>query len=232
CIGHLLCYLLSCGSQPVIILMDSVKRKRLMTVSWFLFSVVVVALVVVGIKLKQIQEEFRVLTENELKLNRLSGMVQHLDEVLTMSTHMAAASGDIYWEERYFEHVKELDSVLAEVRHLAPHIYESEANRITESANVVLVKLEMQAFDSVRKGNLEAARAIVVGRPYQEQKRIYSEGIGHLLVGVDQSVESKLNRLRTLMHTLFIGVGITVLCIIAQWGIVLKCSIAGKPELE
>lgn len=204
--------------------MEAATKKRLMRVSWLLFAVSIIALILVGIQLNEIQEEFHILTENELQLNRLSGKVVHLDEVLTMSTHMAAATGDSNWEKRYYEHVAELDSVLAKVRILAPHIYESEANRITESANVELVRMEMQAFDSVRVGNLVAARSIVVGEKYQEQKRIYSDGVNHLLFGVDQSVRTTLNRFRTLIHTILISIIIVVCCVLIQWTIVLKCS--------
>ena len=188
------------------------------------FTSTLIVLTGVGLQLKEIQEEFKVLTENELRLNRLGGKVVHLDEVLTMSTYMAAATGDVKWEDRYYEYVIQLDTVLSEVRELAPHIYESDANRITESANVELVKLEMLAFEKVRKGNLDSAKAILNGPDYQEQKRIYSDGIQHVLYGIDLNVTNKLGSYRRMMRTMLISLIVSVTFLLIDWILILRIS--------
>ena len=53
------------------------------------------------------------LSTEELRLQRLVGTIMHLDEVLTMSARMAAATGDSHWEERYWEYEPEVDAAIA-----------------------------------------------------------------------------------------------------------------------
>lgn len=179
------------------------------------------------LQLKHIHEEFEVLAENELALNRLGGQVVHLDEVLTMSTHMAAATGDIAWEDRYFENVAILDTVLQKVSVLAPNVYESDANRITESANAELVRMEMNAFDLVRGGFPDSARSIINGAEYQDQKRIYSEGIQHLLYGIDINVINKLKSYGRLMKTMLYSLVISIVLLVLDWILILRISKLG-----
>ena len=45
--------------------------------------------------------DFQVTEERQMKVEELRGIIVHLDEVLTMSARMAAATGDIKWEKRY-----------------------------------------------------------------------------------------------------------------------------------
>lgn len=181
-------------------------------------------LAAVLLQLNHIHEEFEVLAENELALNRLGGKVIHLDEVLTMSTHMAAATGDIAWEDRYYENVALLDTVLGQVSKLAPNVYESDANRITESANAELVRMEMKAFDHVRVGFPDSAKLIINGAEYQDQKRIYSEGIQHLLFGIDLSVVNKLKSYGRLMKTMLYSLVISIVLLVVDWILILRIS--------
>ena len=46
-------------------------------------------------------QKFSQLMEDELKFEALSGRIVHLDEVLTMSSRLGAATGDPQWEARY-----------------------------------------------------------------------------------------------------------------------------------
>jgi hypothetical protein len=71
----------------------------------------------------------------DLRLRWLAGEILRLDEVLTMSARMAAATGDRSWERRYREHEPLLNELILEARALAP-----EANLAsTDEANVALV---------------------------------------------------------------------------------------------
>ncbi len=45
-------------------------------------------------------------------IKELQGKIIHLDEVLTMSTYMAAASGDSKWEERYYHFEPKLGELI------------------------------------------------------------------------------------------------------------------------
>src|ERR1039457_626594 len=48
------------------------------------------------------------------RIEELRGVIVHLDEVLTMSARMAAATGDSRWEERYHHFEPQLDAAIKE----------------------------------------------------------------------------------------------------------------------
>src|SRR5438093_834754 len=51
---------------------------------------------------------------NDLRIQELRGIIIHLDEVLTMSARMAAATGDLSWEQRYRQFEPQLDAAAKE----------------------------------------------------------------------------------------------------------------------
>ena len=61
-------------------------------------------------------------TERQLRIERLRGTIVHLDEVLTMSARMGAATGDPQWETRYREFDPGLSRALREALALAPQV--------------------------------------------------------------------------------------------------------------
>jgi len=126
----------------------------------------------------------------DLQLQECAGDILHLDEVLTMSACMAAATGDPKWEERYRQHEPKLDAAIQEAIKLSRSAFMSESAAKTFEANKALVKMENEAFEFVRRGQLEAATSLLYGDEYEEQKRIYSEG----LESVSKAVRDRANR--------------------------------------
>ncbi len=96
---------------------------------------------------------------HELRLQALIGRIVHLDEVLTMSARMAAATGELHWEQRYRAFEPELDAAIEEAVRLASESYAVYAAE-TESANRELVAMERRAFALVRDGRREEAAAV------------------------------------------------------------------------
>src|ERR1700693_1216634 len=62
-------------------------------------------------------ENFR---NRESRIRALHGVILRLDEVLTMSARMAAATGDPRWEQRYRLYDPQLDAAIAEAEAIAP----------------------------------------------------------------------------------------------------------------
>ena len=60
------------------------------------------------------EEKVRTTLERQVRLERLQGDILHLDEVLTMSARMSAASGDLQWEERYKLYEPKLERAILE----------------------------------------------------------------------------------------------------------------------
>jgi hypothetical protein len=88
---------------------------------------------------------------------RLRAEILLLDEKLTMSARMAAASGDRRWVERYEAHVAPMDRSIASAMALAPPDAAARFDAATRSANDALVVKERRAIELVTQGELAAA---------------------------------------------------------------------------
>ncbi|MEO0687912.1 MAG: hypothetical protein AAFY76_23365, partial [Cyanobacteria bacterium J06649_11] len=114
----------------------------------------------------QAYKKFENITTIELKLQSLSDEIIYLDEVLTMSSRMNAATGNRMWEKRYRQFEPQLDTAIAQSNKLAAKVYSSEEAKKTEAANKILVQMEYQSFELVRNGNQEAAQALLSSQKY------------------------------------------------------------------
>ena len=131
--------------------------------------------------------------ERDLRVEELRGVIRHLDEVMTSSARMAAATGDVQWEARYRQFEPELDAAIKEtvagVRGSAAVAGSAE----TDAANAKLVAMENQAFALVRERRAEDARAVLFAPEYMRQKAIYARGLTTMLADsrarADRSVE-------------------------------------------
>lgn len=107
-----------------------------------------------------------------------SGKILHLDEVLTMSARMAAATGDGAWEERYRRNEADLDAAIAAIA------LEGAAAERIDAANRRLVEMENRAFALVREGRRDEASAVLSTKEYDREKTAYAgalhEAIGEL----------------------------------------------------
>ena len=97
----------------------------------------------------------------DLRVEELRGVILRLDEVLTMSARMAAATGDLSWETRYHQSEPTLDAAIKETMALAPGDAAIAGSTQTDVANAKLVAMENQAFALVRDGRAEDARAVL-----------------------------------------------------------------------
>ena len=91
-------------------------------------------------------QTFNQLMEDELKFHALSGKIVHLDEVLTMSSRLGAATGDPQWETRYRSFEPKLDETIQETIALATGPSVKEGVEQTAVANRKLVELENRAL--------------------------------------------------------------------------------------
>jgi len=122
---------------------------------------------------------------HELRLQGLIGRIVHLDEVLTMSARMAAATGELHWEERYLRFEPELEAAIQEAARLASESYAAFAAE-TEAANHILVAMERGAFALVRRGLRKEAAAVLFSGAYEERKRVYAAGMEALTAAIEE----------------------------------------------
>jgi signal transduction histidine kinase len=136
--------------------------------------------------------EFKEIATVELRLDRLSGTIVHLDEVLTMSARMAALTGEPRWEKRYRHFEDLLDAAIKETIQIAPEQRVRVAASRTDTANVKLVEMEHRSFDLVRAGRRAEAIQLLRSPAYEEQKAIYAQAIQESTDTIQQRVDERI----------------------------------------
>lgn len=156
------------------------------------------------------------ITVEQFDLQQLSDEIIYLDEVLTMSARMAAATGDLVWIERYESHVGQLDIAINRAIEYVPAIQE------TNEANVKLVEIEMLAFDLIQQNQREQALELLLNADYATQKNIYIQGITQNLKQIELNLQQALNQYQTRSLALALTGIITLSIVIIGWRRVLS----------
>jgi methyl-accepting chemotaxis protein PixJ len=168
----------------------------------------------------KIYQGFQSTITQQFDLEKRSGEIRHLDEVLTMSARMAAQTGDKKWEKRYNDYVPKLDTAIKEALAGANDAIRQEASQ-TDAANQALIKMETAAFEEVGKKNLAAAQAILFGSEYEAQKIRYSTGNDKVLASIETLIQRQIDTYRRDL-LMSIGFAVAILPIlIGSWLIVL-----------
>lgn len=126
------------------------------------------------------------------KTDRAAYKIEYLDEVLTMSSRMAAFTGDEYWIERYNKHVKILDEVLNKAK--ADERVLNQLNSISE-ANDALVAIELKAIELVKSNQKQQAQAMLFDSTYQRYKNEYTNGIKDIVIYINEQVDDNTNQI-------------------------------------
>ena len=120
---------------------------------------------------------FSIAKQLELRLSQLRSEMTYLQEVLSMSTRMAAFTGDIRWEDRYHSHLPILESAIHEAHQLLSFEDGRESIRDIHEASAKLIPMHVQVFDLVRIKKLSEAREIVLSKEYQNFELDYNKNI-------------------------------------------------------
>ena len=135
-------------------------------------------------------------------IQQLRGEILRLDEVLTMSAHMAANSLEPQWRQRYQASKGPLATAIAEAGRLVGPGVLNAAIFDTGQANEQLLALERQAFEQLERGQPQAARALLGSPDYALAKRAYAAGMQMLNEQLQaqsvQLLQSGRDRLRLL----------------------------------
>jgi methyl-accepting chemotaxis protein len=164
---------------------------------------------------------FRSISEKNFRLESLSGTIVHLDEVLTMSARMSAATGESKWEERYLKYDPQLSAAIDESAKIAPDAYKNLSDEVN-SANTKLVELEKKSFDLVRQGKRKEASQVLFGTEYEAQKKIYADGTQKSLEAIQNETKRDLELFSQRLSISLIFTLLTLPAVIAAYLIALK----------
>ncbi len=166
----------------------------------FMFIFTVIGLSGLGWYMCDTYRHFKDVATKQFRMIELTGIITHFEEILTMSARMAAATGDLGWENRHKSFAPQLDAAIKEIAKLAPRDSMSRALMQTNIANVKLVTMEKKALEMVHRGNRKDAADLLYSQDHEKQKQIYSESMTKFTAAMPEYVKTELNRYR--QHTL------------------------------
>jgi PAS domain S-box-containing protein len=146
-----------------------------------------------------------------VKLSHNAARILHLDEILTMSARMAAATGDKAWIDRYQQYVTKLDYLIKETTSLSPWTKALVNLADTDKANQRLVEMEKASFELVLAGRRQEAWNLLNGPEYRKYKEAYTRGINAFLDKMlvlqekDMQRDRRFHRDRFLARTVAMG---------------------------
>ena len=180
-----------------------IRRKSI----WRLTAVLIVitgALLWLGWHLWAVDEEMDRVHARDARVQKLAGEIVHLDEVLTMSARMAAATLDPVWEARYREFEPRLNEIIKESSSLDPETMSPFLTQ-TDAANRTLVDLEKRAFDLVRRKDGSTASAMLSSPEYQRQKQLYADGIDKVFASIQARADTGIESYQSQMVLIVCG---------------------------
>lgn len=149
-------------------------------------------------------------------VDRCSGKILYLDEVLTNAARMAAVTGDSTWRTTYDDAAAALDTAIAETVAIIPVL--AKDIQAISNANQALISMENKAFELARLGHAEEARALLFSPEYESHKAAYKAGMGQ----AEQTIEAFRTRMvaKTKERLLLMGATLAVglAAIITIWG--------------
>ncbi|WP_169543946.1 methyl-accepting chemotaxis protein [Sneathiella aquimaris] len=144
-----------------------------------LFTMLIISLFVPsGLMLRQVEtnKEQKNLTTLVSEAQSALGQIALQDEILTMSTKMAATTGDQVWIDRYIQTVPLMEKAIDRIAKVAPINLMEKFNEQTGSSNDRLVSLENSVLTLAEKRNQKEALNILNSSEYDNLKISLSSG--------------------------------------------------------
>jgi signal transduction histidine kinase/DNA-binding response OmpR family regulator len=131
----------------------------------------------IALTVRSVAHSVETLVTRDMRNAELVADIVRLDEVLTMSARLAAATGDPRWIERYQNSEPLLTQALAESTQLSPDAYALGATAAASAANDALIALEQRSFELVHAGRATEALELLLSPEYERHKREYAHGM-------------------------------------------------------
>ena len=124
-----------------------------------------------GWQLWKEHSRFEEMSRNHIALTEGVGRILLLDEALTMSARLSAATGDFSYEKRYDQFDPQLTAAINNLRALLPQPEIERFVRETDEANLALVKMERQSFALTHEGRRQDAMTLLNSDEYGVLKK-------------------------------------------------------------
>ncbi|MBI5625662.1 MAG: diguanylate cyclase, partial [Nitrosomonadales bacterium] len=201
----------------IIPIQQSHSSKREYPLRFFATAFVVSILITVssGWQSWQAHNRFQELSDKHVHITGDVVRIMLLDEILTMSALMVAATGEFAYEKRY----EQLDPQLT-VLDLRADLPQPEIERFireTDEANLALVKMERQAFALSHQGRRQEATALLTGDEYMRLKKVYAGGMEKTADVVALVIERDHRHLHSMAIFSAVASAMGILVLLAAW---------------
>jgi twitching motility protein PilJ len=177
-------------ASPMALIREFVRSHLVGTILVTIFGSSVLV-ILSTLNIKTISDRLEKTVDRQFALQKRTGQITHLDEVLTMSARMAASTGDLAWQKRYDSYVPVLETAIKDtLNNVTPEI-QAEASK-TDDANDKLIEMETQSFKLVKQGKAPEALKLLLGNRYSKLKAEYAKGNKQVLEQIDRLIEQQL----------------------------------------
>ncbi len=145
----------------------------------------------------------------------LRGTVSYLEESLTMSAQMAAATGDQRWIARYDEAQPQLAAAMAEAVRLAPRKVGAELAETTDEASHGLTDMERTSFARLAAGDRAGARSLLDGPEFAYLEAVFTSGIDAFGQDLEMLAAGRTKALNDRVWTQALGLGLCMILLVA-----------------
>ena len=143
--------------------------------------------------------------------------IEYLDEVLTMSAHVAAATGDEWWEHRYRRSEMQLRAAVQAASGLVPEPFMGPDAARADAASIELRAMEAHTFGLVRQGDRSAATAVLHSEGYKKQREMCTRARGAVTAQARRLLRSAAQIQRRKAERALISAGVVLGLLVFTW---------------
>lgn len=154
--------------------------------------------------------------ERGLKLASLRGILE-LDEALTMSARMAAATGQKRWVDRYREQEPALARTIEGIGGLMTDAESRVALHRIRLANRTLQEIEREAIHLVLGNKPEQAWQMLQSEPYERGKTEYASALTELLDTLEREMDGAVRVQTVRFATAGVGSVLSLVAVLVSW---------------
>jgi len=171
----------------------------------------------------QIRQLYLRLRSTEIQISKLNEFeldALYLDEALTMSANMAAATHNSQWVSRHDKLSSRIETALTKI-HLVFH--KGSVDAVNAKAALPgfvddkLDKMERRALAMVSEGKHKKAAALLQSSEYQKQRQAYSEGLSEFVENARGVLEDRRARNARMTYGVLAATGVALVVIAVIW---------------
>ena len=191
---------------------------------WFIVSVVITVFLIILLvwNLVHSYNTIKAFEDRKLALERASGELLFHTKNMEMSVHMAAATGDLRWQEEYMSHQPELSRILEKIPGLLDLDEGMEETAKIHAHLNEITYIENQAFNLISRGQKEEASQLLSGWAYTKNQLELTESTENLAEIMHGHVSQTITFESRLTFILLVFVLLCLVVLVVSWVITIR----------